>query len=137
MLLSQHCGSESAVKNSFVCGKQRYKCKNCGKTFRVGDNRKKYDISVKMRVMKYYLRGTGIRTIEANEGISSPLILQWIRKFSSIVTQNLNESKIDEDCSNIEILEIDELFTFYKKNKTKPISGLLWTESGIKLLTLR
>ena len=67
--------------------------------------------------MKYYLRGVGIRTIEANEGVSSPLILKWIRKFSSIVTQKINETKIDEDCKNIEILEIDELFTFYKKTK--------------------
>lgn len=135
MLLCKHCGSESAVKNGFVFGNQRYKCKDCGKTFRIGYDREKYDISIKMRVMKYYLRGVGIRTIGANEGIYSPLILKWIKKFSSIVTQKINKTKINEDCSNIEILEIDELFTFYKKNKTKPIYGLLWTESGIKLLT--
>ena len=137
MLQCKHCGSESSVKNGFVQGKQRYKCNDCGKTFRIGDDREKYDISIKLRVMRYYLRGTGIRTIEANEGISSPLILKWIKKFSKIVTQKINETKIDEDCTNIEILEIDELFTFYKKNETKPISGLLWTESGIKLLTSR
>jgi len=117
MFLCKLCGSGSLVKNGIVSGKQRYKCKDCGRTFRIGDNREKYAISVKLRVMKYYLRGTGIRTIEANEGISSPIILKWIRNFSKIIRQKLNETKVKDDLSNIAILEIDELFSFYKKTK--------------------
>jgi len=52
-----------------------------------------------------------------NEGISSSLILKRIRHFSKKVRQKLIETKVKDALSNIEILEIDELF------------------SGIKLLT--
>jgi len=40
--LCKHCGSDKAVKNGYVQGKQRYKCKTCGKTYRAGDDREKY-----------------------------------------------------------------------------------------------
>ena len=39
MLSCKKCGSDQFVKNGFVAGKQRYKCKMCPSTFREGDNR--------------------------------------------------------------------------------------------------
>ena len=38
----KHCQSAKIVKNGYVQGKQCYKCKNCGKTYRKGDLREKY-----------------------------------------------------------------------------------------------
>ena len=81
-----------------------------------------------------YLEGVGIRSIERIENISTPLIIKWIRKFSDILRKKLNETEIPADAKEIQILELDELFTYYQKKVKEPMCGLLWTESGIKLL---
>jgi transposase-like protein len=42
MFICEHCGGYRSVKNGYVKGKQRYKCKDCSKTYREGDEREKY-----------------------------------------------------------------------------------------------
>ena len=76
-------------------------------------------------------------SIERMEGVSNPLIIQWIRKFSRILRQKLNETIIPEDVRDIQILELDELFSYCKKNVTRSTYGLLLIGSGVKLLTLK
>ena len=137
MTICKHCGSERSVNNGFVQGKQRYKCKDCGKTYREGDAREKYTNERRLRVITWYLEGVGIMSIERMEGVSNPLIIQWIRKFSRILRQKLNETIIPEDVRDIQILELDELFSYCKKNVTRSTYGLLLIGSGVKLLTLK
>ena len=60
----KHCGSAERVKNGFVQGKQRYECLSCGKAYREGDLREKYNLETKLRVIKWYLEGAGIMSIE-------------------------------------------------------------------------
>lgn len=133
----KHCGGLSGVRNGIVGGKQRYKCKLCHKTFREGDERVKHSIDKKIKVIKCYLEGVGIRSIERLEGVSSPLIIYWIRQTSRIVREKLRSATIDENAKNISILEVDELFSYCKKNSAKSTFGLLLIGTEIKLLTLR
>ena len=133
----KHCGGLSFVKNGIVGGKQRYKCKSCHKTFRDGDKRIKYDIDKKIKVIKCYLDGVGIRSIERWEGISSPLVIHWIHQISAIVREKLRSAAIEENAKNISILEVDELFSYCKKNSAKSTFGLLLIGTEIKLLTLK
>lgn len=133
-LICKHCGEKEYVKAGFSKRKQRYECKACGKIFSEGDRREKYSIEQKIRVMKLYTDGVGLRTIERAEGVSTPLLIHWIRKLGKMVKQHLVSAEIPESAKEIAILEIDELFTYYKKNPKKHMYGLLWTETGIKLL---
>lgn len=133
----KHCGSLERVKNGFVQGKQRYKCLSCGKTYREGDLREKYSLETKLRVIKWYLEGAGIMSIERMEKVPNPLIIKWIRKFSSILRRRLNEAEIPEEAKKIEIIELDELFTYCQKKLTASTYGLLLIESEVKLLTLK
>ena len=114
--LCKHCGSDKRVKNGYVQGKQRYKCKECSKTYREGDLREKYSNEKRIRVIKWYLEGVGIMSIERMEGVPNPLIIKWIRKFSKILRQKLNETPIPEDIKDIQIIELDELFSYCQKN---------------------
>ena len=134
MINCKHCGSSARVKNGIVRGKQRYRCKECRKVYCEGDLRERYSLEQKFRIMKMYLEGVGIRSIERIENISTPLIIKWIRKFSDILRKKLNETEIPADAKEIQILELDELLTYYQKKVKEPMCGLLWTESGIKLL---
>ena len=132
------CGHDSFVKNGRTQkGVQRYKCKSCFGTFRAGDKRLKHPVEKRIKVIKMYLEGVGIRSIERLEGVSNPLIIYWIRHFSDLVRKEIARTNIPDDVRNIEILEFDELFTYYKKNETESMYGLLLTETGIKLLTSR
>ena len=137
MILCKHYGSDKHVKNGIVHGKQRYKCKDCARTYREGDLREKYTAEQRIRVIKWYLEGAGIMSIERMEGVANPLIIKWIRKFSKILRQRLDETVIPEDVKDIQILELDELFSYCKKNLTKSTYGLLLIESEVKLLTLK
>jgi transposase-like protein len=132
------CGNNQLVRNGrTTTGEQRYKCKSCGRTFKRGDNRLKHGLDKRIKVIKMYLEGIGIRSIERLEGVSNPLIIYWIRHFSDLIRQEIHRSVIPDKLEDIEILEVDELFTYYKKRKIEPMSGLLLTETGIKLLISR
>ena len=135
-LICKHCGGGKYCKAGYSKGKQRYKCGNCGKVFSEGDRREKYTIEQKMKSIKLYTEGVGLRTIARSEGVSTPLLIHWIRKWGQIVKQHLLHAEIPEHAKDVAVLEMDELFTFYKKKTRKLMFGLLWTETGIKLLIL-
>ncbi len=85
-------------------------------SYREGDLRERYSTEKKLRVDKMVSEGVGIMSIERMENVPNPLIIKWIRKFSKILRQHLNEIEIPEDAKKIEIIELDELFTYCKKN---------------------
>ena len=112
------CLSTNNHKSGVVQGKQRYKCKSCGRNFREGDNRERYDLDKKLKVVKWSLEGAGIRSISRMEGVSAPLILKWIKKFSNLVRERVLQLNSDTAIS-VDIVEIDELVTWIKKNHSE------------------
>jgi transposase-like protein len=135
MLECKQCRSKSKVKNGHdKNGKQRYKCKECNRSYIEGDLRKKYSLDKKMKVLCMYLEGVGIRSIERLEKVPNPLIIQWIRKFSKVLKSKLKEVEIPEDARKISIIELDELFSYCQKKLTKSTYGLLLIGTEIKLL---
>ena len=129
------CGNEKLVKNGKnKLGIQRYKCKECGGTFIEGDARLKHGLEKRLKVMKMYLEGVGIRSIERLEGVSNPLIIYWIRHFAELIRKEIKRRPIPDKPQDIAIIEIDELFTYYKKRPSEHMYGLLLTEKETKLL---
>ena len=76
-LKCKRCGSTEYVRNGYIKRVQRYRCKFCKMNYQKGDKRIKYSQEKKMKVMKYYLEGMGIRSIERLEGVPNPLIIRW------------------------------------------------------------
>ena len=129
------CGSSDLVKNGMSPeGTQKYKCKSCGSTYRSGDNRLKYSMEKRIRVIKMYLEGIGIRSISRLENVSGALIVYWIRHFGELISKEVRRRPIPSELKEVQIMEIDELFTYYQEKATKPICGLLWIEREMKLL---
>lgn len=116
----KHYRSDRIVKNGLTSNKkQRYKCRVCEKTFREGDERQIYDFGKKIKVLQLYLEGVGIRSISRVEGVSAPLIIDWIRDASGIIQKKLSETQLPKDIKEIQILELDELFTYCPKKTNK------------------
>jgi len=140
------CHSKHHVRNGFVRGQQRYKCKDCFCNFIHGDSRNKYDNKIRNLVVRMYLNNCGFRRIAEILNIPLATCFMWIKKAGRIVDEMVREQK--EEPKNIEILEMDELFTFVKKASKKqknrgnthshiPEFGLLWIGTDLKLLRLR
>ena len=108
IITCKFCGKTHYKKYGFLGNKQKYKCKECGRVFVIGDNREKYSYDKKLKVIRMYLEGVGIRSIERLEHISTPLILKWIKGVSKIIKNKLINTEVPDKLENIEILEIDE-----------------------------
>ena len=78
----KHCNSTKLTLSGIVKSKQRYRCKDCGKTSREGDKRIVYSLEKKIKVIKSYLEGVGIRSISRLENISATMVINLIRTFS-------------------------------------------------------
>ena len=131
----KNCGSSKLVKNGKnKLGAQRYKCKECRGTFIAGDARLKHGLEKRLKVINMYLEGVGIRSIERLEGVSDPLIIYWMRHFAELIRKEIRRRSLPDKPRDIAIVEIDELFTYYKKRPNEHMYGLLLTETEIKLL---
>ena len=129
------CGSSKLVKNGRnKLGSQRYRCKECVGTFCEGDARLKHGLEKRLKVIQMYLEGVGIRSIERLENVSNPLIIYWIRNFAQLICKEIRRRPIPKAPKDIAIVEIDELFTYYKKRPKEHMYGLLLTETETKLL---
>ena len=56
------------------------------------------------------------------------------RTWHKVDREKVRRKPIAKELEEVKILEIDEIFTYYKKRAKKPRSGLSWTENGVKLL---
>lgn len=136
-MLCKHCGTSGAVKNGFAKEKQRYACKACKRTFRLGDERVKYTKEQQEQAIKWYLDGVGIMSIERQMKIPNPLIIRWIRRYGASLEEKLRATPPPQSVRDIQILELDELYSYIKKNSKKSISGLLWIGSEAKWWVLK
>ena len=134
MIKCKHCGGSKLTKAGIIWNKQRYKCKICKKTTRDGDARVIHSDEKRLKVIRAYLEGVGIRSIERLENISAPMVLHLIRNFSKKLQDKLKNQEIRKDIREIEILEVDELFSYCQKKLLKSSYGLLLIGTEMKLL---
>ena len=92
-----------------------------------------------------YLNNCGFRMIAEILNIPLSTVFVCVKKAGQIVDKMVKERQ--EEVEEIEILEMDELFTYVKKSQKElkgqknlvirtPEYGLLWIGTGLKLLHL-
>ena len=121
----KYCNHKNCIKRGFIRNKinkrkQRYGCKKCGKVFVLGDSRyklKKFPIKLREKVIKAYLSKTSIRGIEYTFNIHNSLITKWIKSCGKKLEKMQKEISKSKNPKEIDILEVDELFTYIKKNQ--------------------
>ena len=115
----KRCKGEKVVKNGKKRGKQRYLCKECGYTYIEGDERTrgKWDNKTKALAVRMYLNNCGFRRISEILQVPLSTVFIWIKEAGKIVEEIVKERK--ESYEKIEVLEMDELFTYIKKSQEK------------------
>ena len=118
-----HCYSGNYKKNGSKDDIQRYICKDCKRSFTSKGER--YDRSVKEQALQMYLNNVGIRKIALFLKVSPAGVLKWIKKAGQDLSFRLDiaSNKIKDDLPDI--IEMDEIFSYVKKNSKGLSSGLL------------
>jgi len=109
----KNCKTEQVVKSGKVRGKQRYKCKECGYNFVMGDERTNAKIIAlkALCVLLYSLAKGSYNMMGKIFGRNRSLIYRWIREAGL----NTEEPSIDGEITQI---EIDEMWHFVESKKT-------------------
>lgn len=111
------CKGVTSVKNGFVNGKQRYKCKSCGNNYSVEQKSTAKSSAEKRLALMMYLEGLGFNAIGRLLKVSHVSIINWIKKYGSQLEEIKNTSPID-------IIELDEMHSYIGSKKTTVGYGL-------------
>ncbi len=108
----KNCKSVKVVKSGKVRGKQRYKCKDCGYNFVIGDERTSEKIAaLKALCVLFYSLGKGSYNMLGKLfNRNRSLIYRWIREAGI----NTDEPVIDGEITQI---EFDEMWHFIQSKK--------------------
>jgi len=127
------CGSERTRKNGVSKGYQRFMCNSCGKTF--SGTPEKYSDKTKKMAIWMSLNGVGIRKIALLLGTSHVNVLNWLRKAHEKIIKPLEKANVDYS-EEVDIIELDEIYTFIQKRGSECRYGLLILDGKSVLLRL-
>jgi len=110
-LSCKKCGSTSFVKNGFVRGLQRYRCRSCGFNFTATPKRGRSEATKALAVLLYSFGKASFRWLGRLLGVSGVGVYKWVRQ----AAEELPEPDIRED---VREMELDELWHFLHTKKT-------------------
>jgi transposase len=114
----QGCGGEERVKNGFMRGKQRYRCKACGLNFTDTPPRG-MPLQVRATAVLLYVSGLSMNRIAKLLGVSTPSVMAWIERFAK------DHAPKPEPEGRALVIELDEMWHYLKKSRTSSGSGRL------------
>jgi transposase len=98
-------------------GSQRYKCQVCQRKYTPEPNAMGYAEDVRRQALQLYVDGMNFRRIGRTLGITHRTVINWVNAYGAQVP---DASPVPAD--ELEVNELDELFTFVGHKKTKPTS---------------
>ena len=110
--------------NGKILGRQRYCCKDCNYHFSRTSPRG-VPLEKKLLALRLYKEGLGFRSIGRVIGVSNVAVLKWVRETGKVLRERVL-AQTPQDAEGIEIIEIDEMWHFTKKNSKNYGYGLLY-----------
>ena len=131
------CGSEEQVKNGFMRGKQRYRCKACGLNFTDTPPRG-LPLALKATAVLLYVSGLSMNRTAKLLGVSTPSVQAWIEQFAQAYAHKPAPQ------GRALVIELDEMWHYLKKSRASSGSGRLgivlpggwWTGNVAVAITL-
>lgn len=75
-----HCGSVDLIRFGSQNGRQRYKCKGCGKTSRENKGSNAYSEERKAEILAAYHERGSMRAMTRIFGVNRNTVLAWLKK---------------------------------------------------------
>jgi transposase-like protein len=133
MLQCKKCWWTAFHKAWFIRWNQRYKCKNCG-CLNTETQQRSAPMKVKLQALQLYTLWLWLRGIWKFLWYSNVAILKWIKSFWKLAEKIHEENKLNPE--TYEYIELDELYTYVKKNDAHFEYGLLCLKDRTNLLIL-
>ena len=114
------CKSENNCKNGFNKGKQRYLCEDCKYNYTVAEMWR-YSDEEKKEAIRYHNERIPFNVIGRLLHIAPSSIIKWVKEAAKQIKEIVHQPQEDEKC---DVLEIDEMWHFVKKNPMKFGCGL-------------
>ena len=99
-------------------GSQRYLCKVCQRKYTPQPNDAGYADPVRRKALELYVDGLSFRRIARTLDISRQTVANWVKAHADSLP---DVSPLPGD--EVEVAELDELFTFVEKKKTSSTSS--------------
>lgn len=131
----RHCGGTRVVKNGRSAGLQRLVCRDCQRSF--GDRPQRYDAGIKAKALEMHLNNVGIRKIALFLGVSPASVVNWLRKAHTQMAAQAQTAAARLELGEVDVIEMDEIYTYVQKNGSAPSSGLLILGNSVALLRLK
>jgi transposase len=114
----KHCGSGSFVRNGMAHGRQRYRCKACGRSFTATPARGKPPAMKALAVLLYGLGNVSQGMIARLLGVSHVAVYKWVRAAGE-------GTPAPSATPSSGIVQIDEMWHFVngKKTRTAKLAG--------------
>src|ERR671939_453899 len=117
-LRCKRCGSAEQVKNGFMRGKQRYRCKACGLNFTDTPARGR-PLAMKVTAVLLYVSGLSMNRTPKLLGVSTPAVQAWIEQFAAAYAQK------PEPQGRALVIALDAMWHDLKKSPRSSGSGKL------------
>lgn len=115
-IICKGCGASDYVKNGYVRGLQRYRCKECGCNFTATAPRGKPAAMKALAVLLYAMANVSFCSIARLLKVSDVAVLKWVRA-------KARKRPEPEPSGHIAIVTLDEMWHFLKKRPTSSGSG--------------
>ena len=129
MVHCKKCHSNIVIKNGFVRGSQRYKCRGCGLNFIKGDRRQKHETAIKkaLCVLFYCLGKASFSMLGKILNHSPSIIYRWI-------VEAIDKTEEPHISSDVQEIEFDEVWHFLQKKVKNYGSSRRWIVAQGELL---
>jgi transposase-like protein len=94
-------------------GSQQYKCRLCQRRY-TPEPSQRYGDELRRQAVKWYADGLGFRQIGRHLGVDHATVMRWVKAH----TDQLPPAPLPEE-TPLHIVEMDELYTFIGKKKSR------------------
>ena len=108
------CGGAVLIRSGYVCGRQRWRCKDCGRQFTRTEPRGK-PAAMKTAAVELYCTGLSLNAIGKRLGVSAQSVMRWIRDHA--------RRHCPKPAGRAAVVELDEVWHFVQKRRASSGSG--------------
>ena len=120
------CGGTALIRSGHACGRQRWRCKGCGRQFTRTTPRGQ-PAAVKRAAVALYCTGLSMNAIGKQVGVSAQSVMRWLRRHAEAHCPK------PVPAERTAVVEIDEMWHFlemaYPFSSCRPTSGR-WRARG-------
>jgi transposase-like protein len=110
------CRGTVLIRSGRACGRQRWRCKSCGRQFTRTEPRGK-PAATKQQAVALYCAGLSMNAIGKQAGVSAQSVMRWLRRHAQ------ERCPKPEPSGSTAVVEIDELWHFVEKSRASSGSG--------------